>query len=87
VENLRRTVAVVDDDASLRRSVTRLLNADGFDVAVYASAEAVPTQDAGIDGACPVLDIDLNEGTSRMELLHRLRRRFGRADHFGHGAR
>jgi FixJ family two-component response regulator len=39
VENLRRTVAVVDDDASLRRSLGRLLNASGFLVKEYASAE------------------------------------------------
>ncbi|MGZ2453173.1 FixJ family two-component response regulator [Rhizobium ruizarguesonis] len=45
MENLRRTVAVVDDDASLRRSLGRLLNAYGFPVKEYASAEAFLARD------------------------------------------
>ncbi|MGO8112882.1 hypothetical protein AB9E26_37110, partial [Rhizobium leguminosarum] len=36
----RRTVAVVDDDASLRRSLGRLLNAYGFLAMEFASAAA-----------------------------------------------
>ncbi len=70
---LRHTVAVVDDDASLRRSVTRLFNAYGFDTVEYASAEAFLAQDAGIDIRCLVLDIDLNGGISGMELQRRLK--------------
>ncbi|KRB56615.1 two-component system response regulator [Rhizobium sp. Root708] len=70
---LRHTVAVVDDDASLRRSVTRLLNAYGFDAVEYASAEAFLAQDPSIDIRCLVLDIDLNGGMSGMELQRSLK--------------
>ncbi len=70
---LRHTVAVVDDDASLRRSVTRLLNAYGFDAVEYASAEAFLAEDASIDVRCLVLDIDLNGGMSGMEVQGRLK--------------
>jgi FixJ family two-component response regulator len=72
VGNLRRTVAVIDDDASIRRSVRRLLNAYGFPAMEYASAEAFLNRDpeAAID--CLVLDIDLG-GMSGIELQRRLK--------------
>jgi FixJ family two-component response regulator len=72
VGNLRRTVAVIDDDASIRRSVRRLLNAYGFPAIEYASAEAFLNRDpeAAID--CLVLDIDLG-GMSGIELQRRLK--------------
>ena len=64
---LRRTVAVVDDDASLRRSVGRLLNAYGFAAVEYASAEAFLLHDPKTPIDCLVLDIDLG-GMSGIEL-------------------
>lgn len=67
---LRRTVAVVDDDPSIRRSVGRLLNAYGFAAVEYASAEAFLARDA--DVACLVLDLDLGGGMSGMELQRKL---------------
>jgi FixJ family two-component response regulator len=72
VERLRRTVAVVDDDESMRRSVRRLLNAYGFPAEEFASAEAFLHRgpDAAID--CLVLDIDLG-GTSGIELQRSLK--------------
>ncbi|MGO7015583.1 response regulator transcription factor [Rhizobium leguminosarum] len=72
MENLRRTVAVVDDDASLRRSLGRLLNAYGFLAIEFASAEAFLARDpkAAID--CLVLDIDLG-GVSGIDLQRRLK--------------
>ncbi|TCU14654.1 response regulator receiver domain-containing protein [Rhizobium sullae] len=70
---LRRTVAVVDDDASIRRSVGRLLNAYGFAATEYASAEAFLAQYESIDVACLVLDIDLDGGMSGMQLQRRLK--------------
>ncbi|ACS59934.1 response regulator receiver protein (plasmid) [Rhizobium leguminosarum bv. trifolii WSM1325] len=72
MENLRRTVAVVDDDASLRRSLGRLLNAYGFLAMEFASAEAFLARDpkAAID--CLVLDIDLG-GMSGIDLQRRLK--------------
>ncbi len=70
--DLRRTIAVIDDDASLRRSVGRLLNAYGFAAIEYASAEAFLGRDpnATIDGL--ILDIDL-DGISGIELQRRLK--------------
>jgi FixJ family two-component response regulator len=69
---LRHTIAIVDDDASLRRSVGRLLNAYGFAAVEYSSAEAFLAQHASTDVACLVLDIDLNGGMSGIELQRRL---------------
>ena len=36
----RRTVYVVDDDASVRKSVGRLLRTAGYEVEAFASADA-----------------------------------------------
>jgi FixJ family two-component response regulator len=71
VEDLRRTIAVVDDDASVRRSVGRLLNAYGFAAVDYASAEAFLLSDPKLNIDCLVLDIDLG-GISGIELQQRL---------------
>jgi FixJ family two-component response regulator len=70
---LRHTVAIVDDDASLRRSVGRLLNAYGIASVEYSSAEAFLAQHASTDVACLVLDIDLDGGMSGIELQRRLK--------------
>ncbi|AUW46722.1 response regulator transcription factor [Rhizobium leguminosarum] len=72
MENLRRTVAVVDDDASLRRSLGRLLNAYGFLVEGFASAEAFLARDPKTAIDCLVLDIDLG-GMSGIDLQRRLK--------------
>jgi FixJ family two-component response regulator len=51
------TVFVVDDYAPVRRSILRLLRADGFAVAAFASAEEFLAQyDPGVWG-CLVLDV------------------------------
>lgn len=51
------TVFVVDDDAPVRRSISRLLHTAGFAVAAFASAEEFLAQyDPGISG-CLVLDV------------------------------
>ncbi|MCW1750377.1 response regulator transcription factor [Rhizobium acaciae] len=72
MENLRRTVAVIDDDVSLRRSLGRLLNAYGFLVKEYASAEAFLARDPKTAIDCLVLDIDLG-GMSGIDLQRRLK--------------
>ncbi|MCS3742085.1 MULTISPECIES: response regulator transcription factor [unclassified Rhizobium] len=66
-----RTVAVVDDDGSLRRSVARLVNAYGFSAVEYASAEAFLNRDSEAAIDCLVLDIDL-EGITGLELQSKL---------------
>lgn len=67
-----RTIAVVDDDASIRRSVGRLVNAYGFANVEYASAEAFLLRDPAVVIDCLVLDIDLG-GISGIELQRRLK--------------
>ena len=62
-----RTVVVIDDDLSVRRSLARLLRASGFEVSTYASAEAFLAGPAADRGICLVLDIHLG-GMSGLEL-------------------
>jgi FixJ family two-component response regulator len=65
-------VAVVDDDASVRRGLTRLLQSADLRVLTYASATEF--LDTGISSPpdCVILDIHLG-GMSGLELLSRLR--------------
>ena len=65
-------VAVVDDDASVRRALTRLLQSADLRVLTYASATEF--LDAGLSSApdCAILDIHLG-GMNGLELLSRLR--------------
>jgi len=72
LENLPRTIAVVDDDKSMCRSVQRLLNAHGFPTEGYSSAESFLGRDAANDVVCIVLDIHLG-GMSGMALWRHLR--------------
>jgi FixJ family two-component response regulator len=67
----RRKVAVVDDDATMLKGVERLLNAHGFDTAVFSSAEAFLDGTAGREATCLVLDVHLG-GMSGIELRRRL---------------
>jgi two-component system response regulator FixJ len=67
-ENERRAVCIVDDDASLRRSLRNLLMSVGFRVETFESAaaflESVHRQNTG----CMVLDLRM-AGMSGLELL------------------
>ncbi len=71
MEHRPYTVAVVEDDSSMRRSVLRLLNAHGFAVEEFPSAEAFLDRDPDSCVACLVLDIHL-PGMSGLELRRRL---------------
>jgi FixJ family two-component response regulator len=64
---LDRMVVVVDDDASVRRSLARLLRASGFDVSTYASAEEFLERPPTVTTMCLVLDIHLG-GMSGLDL-------------------
>ena len=72
-----QAVAVVDDDASVRRALMRLLQSAEFRVLTYSSATEF--LDTGISSApdCMILDIHLG-GMSGLELLSRLRK-FGQS--------
>jgi FixJ family two-component response regulator len=52
------TVCVVDDDADVRKALSRLLRADGFEVQAFDSAEAFLAHD-GPRAECLVLDVNL----------------------------
>jgi len=69
-------VLVVDDDASVRKSLERLLRSAGYEVTTFASAPALLQLGPGECDApcCAVLDVDL-PGTSGIELSRDLARR------------
>jgi FixJ family two-component response regulator len=72
VAEARQTLAVIDDDASVRRALCRLLRAAGWDVTTFATAEEflqAPAQPAPV---CLILDLHL-PGMSGLELQERLR--------------
>jgi FixJ family two-component response regulator len=66
------TVAVVEDDPSMRRSVQRLLSAHGFPTEGFPSAEAFLGRNAASRIDCLVLDVDLR-GMSGIALQRQLR--------------
>ena len=65
-------VAVVDDDASVRRALTRLLQSADLRVLTYTSATEFLDTGLSIAPDCAILDIHLG-GMSGLELLLRLR--------------
>lgn len=71
LDNLRNIVAVIDDDPSMRRSVERLVNANGYPTEGFASAEAFLSHAQISTLRCIVLDIHLG-GMSGIELWHQL---------------
>jgi FixJ family two-component response regulator len=64
-------VAIVDDDASLCKAMSRLLAAVGIESATYPSAESFLDSRSGSDLGCLLLDIQL-AGMSGFELQQRL---------------
>jgi FixJ family two-component response regulator len=67
----RLTIAVVDDDAAVRKALGRLLRGAGFDVETFASAEEYLARNEGSRPGCLVLDISLG-GMSGLELREEL---------------
>jgi FixJ family two-component response regulator len=61
------SIAVVDDDASVRKSLSRLLHGAGYEVDTFSSAEAFLARDAEAQPDCLVLDISMG-GMSGLEL-------------------
>ena len=70
-------IAVVDDDASVRKALARLLTASSFDTKTYGSAREFMDKfmDLGtaIPPQCLVLDLHMPE-LSGLDLQHQLRR-------------
>ncbi|HUL78063.1 MAG TPA: response regulator [Vicinamibacteria bacterium] len=61
------TVLVVDDDASVRKALRRLLRAAGYEVEVFADAASYLAHREPSPPACVVLDIRM-PGTSGFDL-------------------
>ena len=64
-------IGVVEDDASFRRALGRLLSGAGFRVTTFASAEEFLASEGVGATACLVLDVHLG-GMSGFELQQRL---------------
>jgi FixJ family two-component response regulator len=64
-------IAVIDDDASVRRALQRLLQAAGFTVETFATAREFLNIDYGAQTACLVLDVHL-PGMSGFQLQEHL---------------
>jgi len=66
----RRLIVVVDDDASVRKCLERLLRVSGYRCETFASAEELLLVIAVCRASCVICDIDL-EGMTGLELaLH-----------------
>ena len=69
------TVHVVDDEPGMRKALTRLLRAEGFDVRAFASAReflaAARAEGSAEETACLVLDVTMPE-LDGLELQRRL---------------
>jgi len=66
-----RLICIVDDDASLRRSLRNLLMSVGFPVQTFDSAEAFLDGSPGDSIGCMVLDVRM-AGMSGLDLLRHL---------------
>jgi FixJ family two-component response regulator len=64
-------IAVVDDDESIRRALSRLLRVGGFRVEAFASAALLLETLPGRGFACLILDIHLG-GMSGLDLMESL---------------
>lgn len=64
-------VYVIDDDASVRRSLSRLLTTEGYVVETFDSATSYLKRDVSGQVACVVLDVQM-PGISGMELQQAL---------------
>ena len=64
-------VIVVEDDADMSRAVESVLNAAGFDAAMYPLGRSVARSPVPADTACLVLDVHL-PGMTGFELYDRL---------------
>jgi FixJ family two-component response regulator len=62
---------VIDDDASVRGALLRLLRTSGFDVSLFATAEEYLSNPDQADVDCLVIDVRL-PGMGGLELLERL---------------
>jgi FixJ family two-component response regulator len=68
----KHKIVVVDDDPGMKQAMERLLNAAGFCVESFASAEALLQSGKAETATCLILDVHL-PGLSGFDLNQRLR--------------
>ena len=61
MEKDRKTIAIIDDDNSIRQALKRVLNTAGFRVHMYASAEDFLATLDTCDAGCAVIDLELGK--------------------------
>lgn len=66
------TIAIVDDDPSIRRSVSRLLRSHSYNCIVYESAENALADSRLLETGCLLIDVELLD-MSGFALRDRLR--------------
>ena len=64
-------ITVVDDDPSVRKALSRLIRAAGYDVAAYETAEQFLAAGPDSDSDCLILDVHL-PGVSGLDLQAQL---------------
>jgi len=69
--DLSPLIHVVDDDAAYRTAVSRLLEASGYRVALYASASQLLEKPPATEPGCILLDVQM-DGLSGLQLQERL---------------
>jgi len=65
-------IALIDDDASIRSAVSRLLRSNGYDCVAYESAESALADPMLSQVGCMLIDVELM-GMNGFELRDRLR--------------
>ena len=70
-KNRATTIAVIDDNRSVRKALTRLLQSAGYTVKAYADAREFLERDVPENANCILLDIKM-PGLDGMELQERL---------------
>lgn|SRR5690606_34362582 len=70
--NGRSTVALVDDDPDVVRSITRLLAVSGYDVRAFSSPDSLLAEIASVAPACVISDLSM-PGLTGLELQSRLK--------------
>lgn len=71
MSDLAPTIHIVDDDASLRVALSRLLSASGYRVATYDCAEQFLAHSPSDEPGCILLDVDM-PGLNGVQLQARL---------------